>query len=53
MMLRCVDRATSSDECWGGVCAGVECAASDAAELCRRWGFHWDDNRKTCVAGGH
>ena len=30
---------------------GAQCP--DEAELCRGWGFHWDDNRKTCVAGGH
>ena len=30
-----------------------EAQCPDEAELCRGWGFHWDDNRKTCVAGGH
>ena len=30
-----------------------QCQCPDEAELCRGWGFHWDDNRKTCVAGGH
>ena len=29
-----------------------QCQCPDEAELCRGWGFHWDDNRKTCV-GGH
>ena len=33
---------------WPGLC--IE---QDAAELCRGWGFHWDDNRKTCTAAGH
>ena len=25
----------------------------DKAELCRGWGFQWDDKRQTCTVGGH
>jgi hypothetical protein len=31
----------------------AECIEADDAERCRGWGFHWDEVRKTCTAGGH